>query len=650
MNTNITAAPSASATPPPRRRFFELTLPLIIDCLKTRKRLLALIAAFSIVLGILPTLKSELEAGVLEKLVQCLQSGGPCRIDEPLRRFSEGAKNPKGIPETLAYFLFGGMSAAGALIVYLLLAAATAALTWRASCATSQVGAEVFVTLRGTALRKGLATDPSELPSLPNAPGQYATAIQQGASSVGQTYEELLRAGQDVFLLTTILYLVATTNWAFGLLCLVIVVCEVAVSVAQGRWLRRKREELDRGRNELVARSDDILSKRDILAAYEQQERYGAKIDDLARSYADIDRKLSNYEALFVALKNLLSDYGRIVILVGGVAIVVFTFLMTQGRATPIGDAYFLIAIYARLLAPARSIANRYDQIKRSEATSRFFMDLIAAPGINTSANGGTRPEELWQEHKDIVFRKVSFQYPQQAKAALDECSFSVPAGKATLLLGPSGCGKTTIARLLLGFWRPNQGVIEIGGRKHMDFTPHELRLHMSYVAQGDHVVEDSVLDNLRWASSLHGAVTREAALTALRVVGLIKSGDDSSMLERPARDLSPGMQQRLSVARMLLDSSEITIMDEPMAGVDVHTVRDLLPQLRAELRERQHTVLVISHRLAFAAYVDHVVVMGADGTIQEEGSPATLLRAKGQFRDLYDAALAELLVPEAAS
>jgi ABC-type multidrug transport system fused ATPase/permease subunit len=239
-----------------------------------------------------------------------------------------------------------------------------------------------------------------------------------------------------------------------------------------------------------------------------------------------------------------------------------------------------------------------------------------------------------------IEFQNVNFSY-DGIRPILHDCSFSVPACKSTLLLGPSGCGKTTVARLILAFWRPNSGEILIGGASHRNFSPVETRLHMSYVAQSDHIVEETVRENLAWA---HGAGFGDVQRmqSALKSVGL-----SEDILDLPASQLSLGEKQRLSIARMLLDSSEITIMDEPMAGVDVHTVSELLPYLKQELRERGHTVLVISHRLAFAAFVDHVIVMNEKGVVIEEGRPDHLWNKHGEFRRLYNAALGELALPQ---
>jgi ABC-type multidrug transport system fused ATPase/permease subunit len=165
----------------------------------------------------------------------------------------------------------------------------------------------------------------------------------------------------------------------------------------------------------------------------------------------------------------------------------------------------------------------------------------------------------------------------------------------------------------------------------------------MSYVSQGDHIVDDTIRDNLSWGFSKTGSISPERMRDIIDVVAINTSNKGGDILDLLAKDLSIGEQQRLSIARMMLDESEIVIMDEPLAGVDVFTIRDLLPHLTRLLRERNHTVVMISHRLAFAGCADHVVVLNGIGEVVEQGAPKDLILSNGVFASLHEAAVAEL-------
>jgi ABC-type multidrug transport system fused ATPase/permease subunit len=229
----------------------------------------------------------------------------------------------------------------------------------------------------------------------------------------------------------------------------------------------------------------------------------------------------------------------------------------------------------------------------------------------------------------------VSFAYETKPdELVLENCSFRVPSRQVTLIVGRSGSGKTTIARLLLGFLKPASGAIDVLGSELESWTGPGLRGQMSYVSQGDHVIDDSVGNNFFAGEDVDATRMRET----LSRVG-VRADLDSS-----ATELSIGEKQRLSVARMLVDTSEIVIMDEPLSGVDVFTFRELLPHL-LEFLHGERTVLMVSHRLAFAAHADHVVVLGDHGSVVEEGAPAELVRRGGHFAALYEAARVEIVI-----
>jgi ABC-type bacteriocin/lantibiotic exporter with double-glycine peptidase domain len=224
----------------------------------------------------------------------------------------------------------------------------------------------------------------------------------------------------------------------------------------------------------------------------------------------------------------------------------------------------------------------------------------------------------------DIVFDEVAYSYePSTMLPVLSDCTFKVPKGKVTLVLGPSGCGKTTLARLLLGFLKPTIGQISIDEHDARGMTPHELRGLMSYVSQGDYIVDDTIRENLSWADPVPADEQQVEALVALKIVERDKA---LSLLDQPARSLSIGQQQRLSLCRILLDTAPVLVMDEPMAGIDIFTLQDILPVIGQALKNGRRTVLLISHKILFLPYAANVVVMSQNGTIIEHGTPGRLL------------------------
>lgn len=635
-----------------RTRLVWVTYPFFWRGAREHRLALLVLVLLSIALGVVPTLKSELESGLLQHVSDMLrerpsaqaaaapQMPGP--LERPLQRFAKPDPSDEGgLPERLARWMFQGLLILPAVLLYAAIAASEFLLAWWSKAIQARAGKSIFGQLRDEGMRKSLYSDPSELPITSNIAGQQANAIQQGSTSVANTWSYLLDASQYIFALVTTLVLVATKNTLFACLALLLVLAQAGISVWQARKLHAERTALDRTRNLLVAQTDEALSKREILAAYEQQEVYADKLDRIGSEFADIERRLEVAEQRFRGLSQLLVDYGRVAILV---LAAVFAAYFGQASVSNIGDAYFLISIYVRMLVPASNLLSRYDSIKRSESTSNAFLDLLEVRPVAAGGQAAAMPDTAWQSQQPVRFCAVSFRYrADDTKPVLTQLNLEIPAGRTTLLLGPSGCGKSTIARLILRFWRPTAGSIEAGGRDIEQWTPQQLRAHMSYVAQGDHIIDETVRENLSWTSKdpIPDARLREVLQSAR--IGTPPGHQD--LLDVPAKELSLGQQQRLSVARVLLDESEIVIMDEPLAGTDVFTFRDMLPLLSGVLRSRGHTVLMISHRLAFASCADHVVVLGSECQVLEQGSPADLLAQGGTFAQLHAASSAELQI-----
>lgn len=624
------------------------TLPLIIPILWKNKGILLLLVIMSILLGIVPTVKSDLETGIIDQANSILTGGShanPANIlGIGLQDFSQTANKNADIVEKIASALFHGVTLGLALTIYLVIIAFAFGVNFWSTVAQEKITARIFARLREVAFQRGLVTDPSNLPSLSNVAGQYSIGIHQGADNVSRTYGYVLQVGQHLFSLITIMLLVATKSLVFAFGCSIVVILQAFVSLVQAHRLQRKREDLDKQRNDLVARSDDILSKREIILAYEQQEKYAEKLGNLTEKYAEVVQNLDIQEGKFSNISDAIGSMGLISIIIISLILVI---LFRRQDVTTVGDIYFLVSIYTRILIPVQNILYGYDDIKRSEATSKTFLELLQERRSVLEPAQQQRDEMnlLAQQEQNLGIRfvDVSFRYEgDESKWVLRNCSFNAPAHSTTLVVGRSGCGKTTIARIILGFWQINQGQVYIDGTALSGWDLAALREKMSYVAQGDHIIDDSVRDNLSWAYT-KSPFSDNDMLEVLVEVGIIKNIQERSILEQPARNLSGGQQQRLSIARMILDESPIAILDEPLTGVDVFTLHELLPVLGKALKSPNRTVLMFSHNLTLASYAGHIIVLNPDGSVDEEGEPQQLLAKHGTFTTLYHTALQDL-------
>ena len=179
-------------------------------------------------------------------------------------------------------------------------------------------------------------------------------------------------------------------------------------------------------------------------------------------------------------------------------------------------------------------------------------------------------------------------------------------------------------------------GRIRVYGTDVRDWNRDHLLLQCSYGAQNRHVLHDTVRENLFPTTE----VTEVAMLKALHDVGLPNVG-----LDDMGTDLSEGQRQRLALARILLDTAPIVVLDEPLSGVDILTFADVQAKFREWLTapEQSRTVVLISHRLSFASLAQQVVVLGEGGRVSERGGPEELQRENptGPFARMWTASSA---------
>ena len=210
------------------------------------------------------------------------------------------------------------------------------------------------------------------------------------------------------------------------------------------------------------------------------------------------------------------------------------------------------------------------------------------------------------------------------------------PAGSFTAVVGESGCGKSTVASLLTGRRRPDEGSVTVGGRSLSDIDEAALARHITYISHNSYLFKGTVAENLRMARP---DAPDEALWQALEQVNLAdfvrgEGGLDAPVAEKGS-NLSGGQCQRLALARALLHDSPVYIFDEATSNIDVESENDIMARI-TELAKTK-TVILISHRLANVAGADKLYVL-ENGRVAEEGGHAELLARGGAYARLWNA------------
>jgi ABC-2 type transport system ATP-binding protein len=223
-----------------------------------------------------------------------------------------------------------------------------------------------------------------------------------------------------------------------------------------------------------------------------------------------------------------------------------------------------------------------------------------------------------------LSIHNVSKRYGDQL--ALDQLSLDLEPGQFCALLGPNGAGKSTLFQVLTGLFAPDTGDVELFGVS-LQRQPQKVLARLGVVFQQQALDLDlSVLRNLVFHAALHGL--REPAWLG-RAQTLLEQFGLPDAWGRPVRELSGGNRRKVELARALLHSPDLILMDEPTVGLDPKSRRDLLQAVKAQVREHRCMVLWATHLVDEAEQADRVVVL-QHGKIVATGSPAEVRQQLG--------------------
>ncbi len=243
----------------------------------------------------------------------------------------------------------------------------------------------------------------------------------------------------------------------------------------------------------------------------------------------------------------------------------------------------------------------------------------------------------------EIEFRNLNFAY--NGTEVLRDINLRVPAGSSLAIVGPTGSGKTTLVNLIPRIYDATPGGVLIDGRPVRQFPLDSLRRQIGFVPQETFLFSDTIRENIAYGVSQEdGEATPDeikAAAEAANIAHDIESfpeGYNTTVGERGIT-LSGGQKQRTAIARALLRSPRILILDDALSSVDTHTEDKILNHLREIMRGR--TTIFISHRVSTVRNADAIAVLH-QGRIVELGTHDELIARNGYYTDLYNKQLLE--------
>ena len=281
----------------------------------------------------------------------------------------------------------------------------------------------------------------------------------------------------------------------------------------------------------------------------------------------------------------------------------------------------------------AAALSEVWGEVQRGAgAMERLAELLIARPAIRAPESPAVLPERA---NGAISFRDLEFHYPSRPDTpALQDFSLDIEPGETVAFVGPSGAGKSTSFQMLLRFYDPQSGRVEIDGIDIAKLSPTDLRRQVALVPQETVLFGDSARENIRYGRpGASDFEVEQAAIAAAadEFINTLPEGYDTFLGERGTR-LSGGQRQRIAIARAILKDPPILLLDEATSSLDAESERLVQTALEGLMKNR--TTLVIAHRLATVKKVDRIVVMDA-GRIVAIGNHDELMQSSELYARL---------------
>jgi ABC-type multidrug transport system fused ATPase/permease subunit len=456
--------------------------------------------------------------------------------------------------------------------------------------------------------------------------GEMLTKVAGDTNLLREMYSDwALTLGRHAITLVAMLAVMFVLNWQLALVVSATLPPLLVVIFFLNRRVKASVRVQRRHEGQMVTRLNEVLSSIALVQAFGrhayEEDRFRREIE---ANYQSGMRTARTTGAIVRAIAVISAAGTAVTVLLGAREVL-------AGRLTP-GELLIFITYVTGLYKPVRDLSRLSAKFSRASVSAARVAEIL---DIEPDIEDAPDAIELRHPAGEIIFENVSFGYAP-GRPVIESLNLRIAAGERVALVGPSGSGKSTLLNLLLRLYEPGSGRILIDGIDIRRYTRESLRREIGIVLQDNILFGVSVRENIAYGSPDASAEAIEAASRAARAHEFIvdlPQQYDTEIGERGAL-LSGGQRQRLCLARALVKSPAILVMDEPTASIDAASAR-LIHQAVARVH-RGRTLIVIAHDYADMSQFDRVLVLKS-GRLVEQGSHDTLMRSRGAYLALVE-------------
>lgn len=423
----------------------------------------------------------------------------------------------------------------------------------------------------------------------------------------------------------TIVAMILFVDWKLTIVAILPLPLLAVMAYFLGKKLHDRFSQSQAAFSQLSNKTQESMTGIKVIKTFGQESEDIADFNRLVDRTISLNRKVNLIDAMFDPLTGFIIGLTFVITILSGSHLVI-------NHVITIGQLISFVGYINALIWPMFAIGRLFNVLERGNASYDRIQNILQEKSLITESQQGLTELNRGELH----FKVQSFTYPDGEQPVLKNVHFELTPGKTLGIVGRVGAGKSTIIKLILRRFDDYQGLITIDGHDIHDYSLDTLLSNIGYVPQNSFLFSTSVKNNIRFSDySSNDALVRQAAQEGVidEDIQHLSQGYQTLVGERGI-SLSGGQKQRVSIARALLSSPKILILDDSTSAVDAKTEVEINQNMQ-RFSNAQQSRIIITQRLRSVMKADEILVLEA-GQVIQRGTHQQLLQTPGWYQQMW--------------